>query len=56
MSVYVDWLQKSLKNKKWPYPYHCHLVADTVDELHMFAQSIGLKRSWFQDGSIPIMT
>jgi hypothetical protein len=25
-----------------------HLVATTLDELHEFAQKIGLKRSWFQ--------
>jgi hypothetical protein len=27
-----------------------HLFADTQDELHAFAASIGLKRSWFQPG------
>jgi Protein of unknown function (DUF4031) len=27
-----------------------HLFADTQEELHEFAQSIGLKRSWFQPG------
>jgi hypothetical protein len=27
----------------------CHLTADTKDELHAFARSIGLRRSWFQD-------
>lgn len=27
----------------------CHLLADTLDELHVMAQSIGLKREWFQD-------
>lgn len=26
-----------------------HLVADSLDELHAFAQKIGLKREWFQD-------
>uniref|UniRef100_A0A6M3JHH0 DUF4031 domain-containing protein n=1 Tax=viral metagenome TaxID=1070528 RepID=A0A6M3JHH0_9ZZZZ len=30
-----------------------HLVADNVWELHTFAKSIGLRRSWFQDGHIP---
>ena len=25
-----------------------HLVADNIDELHEFAQKIGLKREWFQ--------
>lgn len=27
-----------------------HLFADSQDELHAFAQSIGLKRAWFQPG------
>ncbi len=26
-----------------------HLVADTLDELHKFAQAMGLKREWFQN-------
>lgn len=26
-----------------------HLIADSVDELHTFAQKIGLKHSWFQN-------
>jgi len=30
-----------------------HLVADNINELHRFAQSIGLKRKWFQDHRIP---
>lgn len=28
-----------------------HLQADTENELHAFAQTLGLKRSWFQRGS-----
>jgi hypothetical protein len=28
-----------------------HLFADSQDELHTFAQGIGLKRSWFQPGT-----
>ena len=27
-----------------------HLFADSQDELHAFAASIGLKRAWFQPG------
>jgi Protein of unknown function (DUF4031) len=27
-----------------------HLTADTKEELHAFAQAIGLKREWFQIG------
>lgn len=26
-----------------------HLFADSVEELHEFAESLGLKREWFQD-------
>lgn len=26
-----------------------HLAATTIEELHEFAKSIGLKREWFQD-------
>ncbi len=26
-----------------------HLVADTLAELHSFAQAMGLKRAWFQN-------
>jgi len=31
-----------------------HLIADTKDELHRFAERLGLKRAWFQDrGRLP---
>lgn len=30
-----------------------HLVADTIEELHAFALSIGMKRSWFQNHRKP---
>lgn len=30
-----------------------HLTADTKDELHAFAERIGLKRSWFQQKDGP---
>ena len=26
----------------------CHMIADTPDELHRFANELGLKRSWYQ--------
>ena len=26
-----------------------HLVGDTLQELHIFARSVGLKREWFQE-------
>jgi len=46
--VYVDTLSPCLRNKNWRYNKSCHLFADTVTELNIFAQSIGLKLSWFQ--------
>ena len=48
MSVYVDPIMPCTPNKNWRYKYSCHLVADTVAELHAFAACLGLKRSWYQ--------
>lgn len=44
MTVYVDSEHIRWRGKVW-----CHLVADTLDELHRFADDLGLKRAWFQD-------
>lgn len=44
MAVYVDKEQIAWRGKLW-----CHLVADSLDELHTFAAALGLKRSWFQE-------
>lgn len=48
MPVYVDEL--TVYPNAWgPFKRgSCHLTADTLDELHAFAQSLGLKRAWFQ--------
>lgn len=43
MSVYVDNARVKWRGRQW-----CHLVADTIEELHEFAQLLGLKREWFQ--------
>lgn len=47
MAVYIDDAHISARvgrhNTHW-----CHLSADTQEELHTFAESIGLKRAWFQ--------
>ena len=51
--VYVDVLLPWPKTTKWPYKFSCHLFADSIVELHFFAKKIKLKRSWFQETSIP---
>lgn len=53
MTVYVDQIQN------WPTSIRCfkagscHLIADTVEELHAFAKRLGLRRGWFQPSSWP---
>lgn len=48
MTIYVD-----------PSRHHfgrmimCHMVGDTVDELHKMAERLGLRRDWFQGGRFP---
>ncbi len=51
--IYVDEMSVCLRSKNWPYSQACHMVADSVEELHYFAGRMGLKRSWFQRGSVP---
>lgn len=44
MTVFVDNERITWRGKLW-----CHLVADSLDELHAFAAVLGLKRGWFQE-------
>ncbi len=55
MSVYVDIIMPCIPNKNWPYKQACHLLADSVSELHRFAETLGLKKQWLQwkKGSVP---
>lgn len=46
MAVYVDSEAIKWRNREW-----CHLVADSLAELHDFATKLGLKRRWFQEKS-----
>lgn len=46
MTVYVDDECIPWRGKLW-----CHLVADSLDELHVFAAKLGLRRAWFQSQS-----
>lgn len=48
MTVYVDAEAIEWRGRRW-----CHLVADTLDELHDFAGRLGLRRSWFQCEKYP---
>lgn len=49
VAVYVDDITPCIPNANWRWSKSCHLIADTVDELHQFAKQIGMRRSWFQD-------
>ncbi len=49
MSIYVDPMRPCMTNNNWRHKKACHLFADSDEELHSFAESIGLKRSWHQD-------
>ena len=31
----------------------CHMVADSLDELHAMAKAIGMRREWFQGEKTP---
>ena len=49
LAVYVDNARIAWRGRQW-----CHLVADSLDELHRFATSLGLRRGWFQaQASLP---
>jgi hypothetical protein len=47
VSVYVDALAV---HGRWRWGVSCHMVADTLEELHEMADRIGHKREWFQPG------
>ena len=50
MSVYVDPIRE-VEYGRWKYA--CHMIADTVEELHTMAEAIGMKRDWYQPKSFP---
>lgn len=49
MSCYVDKLRPFGWRIRGRETESCHLLADSLDELHEMAQRLGLKRAWFQD-------
>lgn len=53
MTVYVDaasWTRATSKNPRKTY---CHCVATTLEELHEFVASIGVKRHFFHRSALP---
>lgn len=50
MKVYVD-TYLPIYGSKWDGGGH--LLATDIDDLHIFAKKLGLKRSWFQDTTFP---
>ena len=46
--VYVDILLPCIRSSCWRYDKSCHLFADSIEELKLFADGIGLKMEWFQ--------
>jgi len=47
MPVYVDNMHQS-KMGKYGRMKMCHMLADTVQELHEMADKIGIDRKWYQ--------
>lgn len=43
MAVYVDDMKA-----KYGRMIMCHMIADTANELHAMADTIGVKRKWYQ--------
>lgn len=48
MTVYVDGMAA-----KFGRMIMCHMLADTVEELHEMADRIGVNRKWFQNHGTP---
>lgn len=54
MTIYVDALVRNGWKLRGHTVMNCHLFSDVgVDELHAFAERIGMRRAWFQDQRIP---
>ncbi len=51
MAVYVDPLMTANPSQRWPFTQACHMIGDSLEELHRMASQLGLKREWFQTRS-----
>jgi Protein of unknown function (DUF4031) len=51
--IYVDDLKRTMPDRgqegRFKFQSYCHLFADDLENLHAFAELIGLKRSYFKD-------
>lgn len=53
MTIYVD----SLNAWGWRYGDSCHMMSDVSDEeLHLFAEQLGLRRGYFQGDHYDLTT
>jgi len=55
MAILIDSFQNGARGPIRFWHRRCgHLVSDSsLDELHEFAESLGLRREWFQQKSVP---
>jgi hypothetical protein len=55
MAILIDSFYNGARGPFHYWGRRCgHLVSDTsIEELHQFAESLGLRREWFQEKSIP---
>jgi hypothetical protein len=54
MPVYLDPMVDHGKRIGRAGPRWCHMIADTLDELHKTAECATMRRSWFQaDARVP---
>lgn len=54
MTIYVDQLEHWGWKLRGRIVQSCHMFTDSLDleELHVFAERIGMKRAWFQESRV----